>query len=44
MQACPLLQPHFPAIIRLVATLTIQIQIQINLDKKKTQRDQSDDN
>jgi len=39
MQACPLLQPHFPAIIRLVATLTIQIQI--NLDQKM-QRDQSD--
>ena len=31
MQACPLLEPHFPAIIHLVATLPIQIQTNLIL-------------
>ena len=40
MQACPLLEPHFPAIIRLVATLPIQIQI--NLRSKVRCKEVSD--
>jgi hypothetical protein len=37
MQACPLLQPHFPAIILLVATLQFWIEVNLKfLDEVKS--------